>query len=140
MVGGTCLVVVNSTSSLDRGRGAVYGESTRQRQWCGRLWGKGVFRSFGSLVSEGALAVVVVTVLFRRVGVVDGTVVPKVRVPLWQDAVGVMAVDMWGQTPATPMPHSHAVEAEPLCCSVCTYHVAWTTPLDDNCRWAVDGT
>jgi hypothetical protein len=79
-------------------------------------------------------------VMVREVGVVDGAVIPKVGVPLQQDAVGVMTVDMWGQALATPMSHLQAVEAEPLCCYVRTHHVIWTTPSDDNCRWAVDGT
>jgi hypothetical protein len=47
----------------------------------------------------------VAVVMSREVGVVDGAVVPIVGVPLWQYAVGVMAVDMWSQAPATPMPH-----------------------------------
>jgi hypothetical protein len=80
------------------------------------------------------------SVVFREVGVIDGAVVPKVGVPPWQDAVSVVAVNMWGRAPATPMPHVQAVEAEPLGCGVRTYHVVWTTPLDDNCRQAVDGT
>jgi hypothetical protein len=82
----------------------------------------------------------VATVVFGEVGVIDGAVIPKVGVPLWQDAVGVMTVDVRGWAPATPMSHSQAVEAEPLCCGVRTHHVMWTTPLDDNCRWAVDST
>jgi hypothetical protein len=84
--------------------------------------------------------VAVAMVTFGHVGVVDRTVVPKVGVPLRQDAVGVMTVDMWSQTPATPMPHSQAVETKPLCCGVRTHHVTWTTPSDDNCRQAVDST
>jgi hypothetical protein len=79
-------------------------------------------------------------VMFREVGVVDRAVIPKVGVPLWQDAVSVVTVDVWGRAPATPMSHSQAVEAEPLCCCVRTHHVMWTTPSDDNCRWAVDST
>jgi hypothetical protein len=75
-----------------------------------------------------------------HVGVIDGAVVPKIGVPLWQDTVGVVAIDMWSQAPMTPMAHSEAVEAELLCHSVRTHHVTWTTPSDDNCRWAVDGT
>jgi hypothetical protein len=82
----------------------------------------------------------VALVMVREVGVIDGTVVPKVRVPLWQDAVGVVTIDMRSQALTTPMSHSQAVETEPLCCGVHTHHVAWTTPSDDNCRWAVDGT
>jgi hypothetical protein len=42
---------------------------------------------------------------FREVGVVDGAVGPEVGVPLWQDAVSVMAVDVWGQALVTPMTH-----------------------------------
>jgi hypothetical protein len=45
-------------------------------------------------------------VVFREVGVVDGAVVPEIGVPLWQDAVGVMAIDMQGRAPVTPMSHS----------------------------------
>jgi hypothetical protein len=52
------------------------------------------------------LAVAVALVLVGHVGVVDRTVVPKVGVPLWQDAVGVMTVDVWGRAPPTPMSHS----------------------------------
>jgi hypothetical protein len=80
------------------------------------------------------------SVTFRHVGVVDGAVVPVIGVPLGQDTVGVVAVNVGSQTLATPMAHSQAVEAEPLCCCIRTHHVAWTTPLDDNCRRAVDGT
>jgi hypothetical protein len=82
----------------------------------------------------------VAMVVFGEVGVINGAVVPIVGVPPWQDAVSVVAVDMGSQAPATPMSHSQAVETEPFCCSVHTHHVAWTTPLDDNCRQAVDGT
>jgi hypothetical protein len=140
-IGRAHLVMVNSASGLDRGRRALCGrEGTGQRQWRGRLRGKGAFRSFSGLTCKGALVAAMVTVLFGHVGIVDGTVVPKVGVPLWQDAVGVVAVDVWSQTPATPMPHLHAVEAEPFCCGIRTHHVTWTTPLDDNCRRAVDGT
>jgi hypothetical protein len=91
-------------------------------------------------VGKGALSAAVVTVAVGHVGVVDRAVVPKVGMPLWQDAVGVVAVDVRSQAPTTPVSHLQAVEAEPLCCGVRTYHVAWTTPSDDNCRWAVDGT
>jgi hypothetical protein len=80
------------------------------------------------------------TIAFGHVGVVNGAVVPIVGVPLGQDAVGVVAVDMRSRAPMTPMAHSQAMEAEPFCCCVRTHHVAWTTPSDDNCRWAVDGT
>jgi hypothetical protein len=82
----------------------------------------------------------VATVTFGHVGVVDRAVVPVVRVPLGQDAVGVVAVDMGSRAPTTPMAHMQAVETEPLRSCVCTHHVAWTTPSDDNCRRAVDGT
>jgi hypothetical protein len=100
-----CLVVVDSAACLYRGCGVVHGEGTRH-WWQGRwLWGEGVFCHFGGLAGEGALATVMVTIAFGHVGVVDGTVVPKVRVPLWQDAVGVVAVDMRSRTPVTPMPH-----------------------------------
>jgi hypothetical protein len=79
-------------------------------------------------------------VLLGHVGVVDRTVVPKVGVPLWQYAVGVVTIDVRSQALATPMPHLQAVEAEPFCRGIHTHHVVWTTPLDDNCRQAVDGT
>jgi hypothetical protein len=39
-------------------------------------------------------AAVVATVMFREIGVVDGAVVPIVGVPLQQNAVGVVTVDM----------------------------------------------
>jgi hypothetical protein len=80
------------------------------------------------------------TVAFGHVGVIDGAVVPVIGVPLGQYAVGVVAVDMGSQTPMTPMAHLQAMEAEPFCCSVRAHHVVWTTPSDDNCRRAVDGT
>jgi hypothetical protein len=110
--------------------------------WWQSWWfqGEGAFRHFCSLAGEGAVAVAVAMVMFREVGVIDGAVVPIVGVPLWQDTVGIVAVDMWGWAPATPMPHPQAVEVEPFYCGVCTHHVVWTTPLDDNCRWAVDST
>jgi hypothetical protein len=91
-------------------------------------------------MGKGAEVAVMAAVMFGEVGVVDRAVVPKVGVPLQQDAVSVMAVDMQGWALATPMSHSQAVETKPLCCSVHTHHVAWTTPSDDNCRQAVDGT
>jgi hypothetical protein len=80
------------------------------------------------------------SVTVGHVGVVDGAVVPIVGVPLGQDAVGVVTVNVGSQAPTTPMAHSQAMEAEPFRCCVRAYHVAWTTPSDDNCRWAVDGT
>jgi hypothetical protein len=92
------------------------------------------------LVGEGALAVAMASVMVGHVGVIDGAVIPKIWVPLGQDAVGVVTVDVRSRAPTTPMAHTHAVEAEPFCCRVRTHHVAWTTPLDDNCRRAVDGT
>jgi hypothetical protein len=99
-----------------------------------------VFCRFSGLAGKGTLVTAMAMIVFGHVGVVDRTVVPKVGVPLWQDTVSVVAVDVQSQAPATPMAHLQAVEAEPLCCSVHTHHVAWTTPSDDNCRWAVDGT
>jgi hypothetical protein len=105
-VGETRLVVVDSAAGLDRGCGAVHREGSGHWQWCGWLRGKGALCSFGSLASKGALAAAVVTVMFRHIGVVDRAVVPKVGVPLWQDAVGVVAVDVWGRALATPMAHS----------------------------------
>jgi hypothetical protein len=92
------------------------------------------------LAGQGALAVAMVSVVVGHVGIVDGAVVPKIGVPLGQDAVGVMTIDVRSWAPTTPMTHVHAMEAEPFCCRVRTHHVTWTTPSDDNCRWAVDGT
>jgi hypothetical protein len=48
---------------------------------------------------------VVATSLTGHIGVVDRAVVPKIGVSLRQDAVGVVAVDVWGWTPVTPMAH-----------------------------------
>jgi hypothetical protein len=81
-VGRAHLVMVDCASSLDRGRRLGHREGTRQRRWCGRLWGEGVFHSFSGLVGKGVLVVAVAMVAFRHVGVVDRTVVPKVGVPL----------------------------------------------------------
>jgi hypothetical protein len=91
-------------------------------------------------VGEGVEMVMVTSVTFREVRVVDGAVVPKVGVPLRQDAVSVVAVDMGSWAPTAPVSHPQAVETKPLCCCIHTHHVMWTTPLDDNCRQAVDGT
>jgi hypothetical protein len=79
-------------------------------------------------------------VVFRHIRVVHGAVVAVVRMPLREDTVGVVAIDVGSRAPATPMSHLHAVEAEPLRRCVRAYHVAWTTPSDDNCSRAVDGT
>jgi hypothetical protein len=38
----------------------------------------------------------VAMVMVREIGVIDRAVVPKVGVPLWQDTVGVVTVNMWG--------------------------------------------
>jgi hypothetical protein len=138
------LVVVNSAAGLDQGHRLWLWEGTgqQQRQWRWRRWlrGEGAFSSFSSLVGQSALASVMAMVVLRHVGVVDGAVVPIVGVPLGQDAVGVMAVDMGSRASTTPMAHSQAVETKPLHSCVGAYHVAWTTPSDDNCRRAVDGT
>jgi hypothetical protein len=83
---------------------------------------------------------VVATVVIRQVRVVHGAVVAVVRVPPREDAVGVVTVDVRSRAPATPMSHLHTVETKPLRRHVRAYHVAWTTPSDDNCRRAVDGT
>jgi hypothetical protein len=80
------------------------------------------------------------TIAVGHVGVVNGAVVPVVGVPLGQDAVGVVTVDVRSWALTTPMAHAQAVETKPLHCCIRTHHVAWTTPLDDNCRRAVDGT
>jgi hypothetical protein len=75
-----------------------------------------------------------------EIWVIDRAVVPIIWMPLWEDAVHVVAVDMWGQASVAPMPHSQAVETEPLCGHVYTHHITWTTPSDDNCRQAVNST
>jgi hypothetical protein len=139
-IGRAGLVVIDCASSLNRGCGAVFWEGTGQQQWRGWFRGQGAFGSFSSLTGQGTLAMAVATVMFRHVWVIHRAVVPIIGMPLRQDAVGVMAVDMWGRTPVTPMAHVQAVETEPLRCHIHTHHVAWTTPSDDNCRRAVDGT
>jgi hypothetical protein len=139
-IGSASLIIVDCTSSLNRGRGVVVQKGTGQWRWRGQLWGKSVLGLFSSLVGEGVLVVAVATVTFEHVGVIDRAVVPVVGVPLREDAVSVMAVNMRSWTLATPMTHAEAVEAEPLRCSICAHHVAWTIPSDDNCRRAVDGT
>jgi hypothetical protein len=138
------LVMIDSAAGLDWGRGLWLREGTRQRQrqWRrrGRLQGEGAFSSFGSLAGQSVLSSAMVTVSVGHVGVVDGAVVPIVGVPLGQDTVGVVAVDVGSQALTTPMAHPQAVETKPLHSCVCAYHVAWTTPSDNNCRRAVDGT
>jgi hypothetical protein len=47
----------------------------------------------------------VAAIVLGEVGVIDGAVVPIVGVPLWQNAVGVMTVDVWGRAPVTPVSH-----------------------------------
>jgi hypothetical protein len=132
--------MVNYTSRLHRGQGLAWREGA-QHWWWGRwLWSEGLFHSFCSLMGEGVEMATVVSIVVREVGVIDGAVVPIVGVPLWQDAVGVVAVNMRSWALTTPVSHPQAVETKPLCRHVCTYHVMWTTPLDDNCRRAVDGT
>jgi hypothetical protein len=86
------------------------------------------------------LAAAMMAVAVGHVWVVDGAVVPIMGMPLGQDAVGVVAVNMGSQAPTTPVSDSHAVETKPLGSCVCAHHVTWTTPSDDNCRRAVDGT
>jgi hypothetical protein len=105
-VGRAHLVVVDSAAGLNQQCGVVRREGTWHGWWRRRLWGEGALGSLSSLAGEGALVVAVASVLFGHIGVIDGTVVPKVGVPLWQDAVGVVAVNVQSQTPATPMPHS----------------------------------
>jgi hypothetical protein len=121
------LVVVNSTACLDWGRGLQFrkgtGQLRRQWRWRRRLRGEGVFSGFGSLAGQSALALVMATVTFGHVGVVDGAVVPIVGVPLGQDVVGVVAIDMGGRATAAPMAHSQAVETKPLRSSIRAYHV-----------------
>jgi hypothetical protein len=143
-IGRARLVMVDGASSLDGGHGLWFRESTRQWQrqwrWCGRLRGEGAFSSFRHLAGKGALAAAVAPVAFGHVRVVDGAVVPVIGVPLRQNAVSVMAVDVRSWAPVTPMSHSQAVETEPFCSCIRAHHVAWTTPSDDNCRRAVDST
>jgi hypothetical protein len=141
-VGRTRLVMIDRATGLDGGRqfGEGTGHQQRQQWWCRRFRGEGAFSGFRHLAGKGALTAAMASVVIGHVGVVDRTVVPKIRVPLGQDTVGVVAIDVWSRTPTTPMAHAHAVEAEPFCRRVRTHHVAWTTPSDDNCRRAVDGT
>jgi hypothetical protein len=143
-VSGTRLVVIDSAASLDGGRWLRFRKGPGQLQWQwqgrGRLRGKGAFGSFRRLAGKGALAVAMSSVAFGHVGVVDRAVVPKMGVPLGQDAVGVVTVDVGSQAPSAPMSHPQAVETKPLRHCICAHHVMWTTPSDDNCRWAVDGT
>jgi hypothetical protein len=105
-VGRARLVVVDSTASLNQQCGVVCREGAWHGWWRWQFRGEGMLGSLSSLVGEGVLVVAVVLVLFGHVGVIDGTVIPKVGVPLWQDAVGVVAVDVQSQALATPMPHS----------------------------------
>jgi hypothetical protein len=144
-VGGTRLVVIDCATDLDGGR--RFRECTgqqrwrrRQRWWSRRLWGESALGSFCRLAGKGTQTAAVASVVFGHVGVVDGAAVPIVRVPLGQDTVGVVAVDVRSRAPTTPMTHAHTVEAEPFCRHVRTHHIVWTTPSDDNCRRAVDGT
>jgi hypothetical protein len=144
VVGRAYLVIVNSAAGLDWGQGLWFREGTGQRQWQWRWhgWfrGKGAFGSLSSLAGQSALAPVMVMIALGHVGIVDGAVVPIVGVPLRQDAVGVVAVDMGSRALMTPVAHPQAVETKPLCGCVRAYHVVWTTPSDDNCRQAVDST
>jgi hypothetical protein len=141
-VGRTHLVVIDRATNLDGGQwfGEGAGHRQQQRWWCRWLRGEGTFSGFCRLAGKGALTAAVASVVVGHVGVVDRTVVPKIRVPLGQDTVGVVAIDVWSRTPMTPMAHAHAVEAEPFRRRVRTHHVVWTTLSDDNCRQAVDGT
>jgi hypothetical protein len=91
-------------------------------------------------VGKDTLAAAMASVVVGHVGVVDGAVVPEIGVPLGQDAVGVVTVDMRSRALSAPMSHPQTVETKPLRSCVCAHHVAWTTPSDDNCRRAVDGT
>jgi hypothetical protein len=137
-VGRAHLVVVDCAAGLDRGDGAQIGEGTGQQQWRWGRWlrGEGAFGSLGGAAGQCAL----VAVVLGHVGVKNGAVVPVVGMPEGQDTVGVVTINVWSRAPATPMAHTHTVEAEPFCCRVCTHHVTWTTPSDDNWRRAVDGT
>jgi hypothetical protein len=143
-VGGPVLVVINSAAGLDRGRGVRFGEGARQwhgeRRWCRRLQGEGALGGFGGLAGQRALATAMTTIAFGHVGIVHRTMVHIVGVPLGQDTISVVTVNVGGRAPSTPMSHLHAVETEPLRSRIRAHHVAWTTPSDDNCRRAVDGT
>jgi hypothetical protein len=65
----------------------------------------------------------VASVVVREIRVIDRAVVPIIWMPLQEDAVHVVAVDMWGWASVAPMPHSQVVETEPLYSHVCTHHV-----------------
>jgi hypothetical protein len=106
VVSGAHLVIVDSAACLDWGCRVVHREGFWQRWWHWWFWGEGALCSFSSLVGQGVLAAVVASVTFRHRGVIDRAVVPEVGVPMWQDAVGVVAVNVWGWAPVTPMAHS----------------------------------
>jgi hypothetical protein len=101
-IGGACLVMVNGASSLDRGCRRWLRKGTGQwhwqQQWRGRLWGEGAFGGFGSLAGQRVLVTAMAMIVLGHVGVINGTVVSIVGVPLGQDAVGVVAIDMWSWT------------------------------------------
>jgi hypothetical protein len=109
-VSGTLLVVIDRAASLDRRQLLQFGEGPGQWQWQrqgrGRLWGEGAFGSFCRLAGQSALAAVMSSVAVGHVGVVNGAVVPKIGVPLGQDAVGVVTVDMRSRALLAPMSHS----------------------------------
>jgi hypothetical protein len=48
----------------------------------------------------------VVSVMVREEWVVNRAMIPIVWVPLWEDAVRVVAVNVWSHTVATPVSHS----------------------------------
>jgi hypothetical protein len=143
-VGRTCLVVIDRATSLDGGCRLWIRESPgqwqRQRRWRGWLRGEGAFGSFRRLAGKGVLMVAVAPVTFGHVRVVDRAVVPVIWVPLRQNAVSVMTVDMRSRAPSAPVSHSQAVETKPFRSCIRAHHVMWTTPSDDNCRRAVDDT
>jgi hypothetical protein len=109
-VGRPRLVVIDHATSLDGGYGLWLregpGQWQRQQWWHGQFRGEGVFSSFRRLAGEGALMAVVASVAVGHVRVVDGAVVPVIWVPLRQNAVGVVTVDMRSRALSAPVSHS----------------------------------
>jgi hypothetical protein len=64
-----------------------------------------VFSHFHGFMGQGTEAAAMAAVVVGEVGVVNGAVVPIVGVPLRQDAVHVMAVNMWGQASMALVSH-----------------------------------
>jgi hypothetical protein len=82
MVGRACLVIVNSTACLNRGRGLVCGEGAWHGWQSWWLRDEGSFCCFGGLVGKGVEAAVMASVVVGEVRVVNGAVIPKVGMPL----------------------------------------------------------